>query len=130
METITKNEFYAVEIDCVKNRLYLTGKGFWKDVTIGRNFLEHVKQGIRKLAPGYAVLADLHEFKTPPPEVGALIIEAQKITADTIGKSAQVVGQNVAIEMPMDRYVKTSGIKPKSRSFATREEAEAWLDAA
>lgn len=130
METIAKNDQYAVEIDQLKNRLYLTGKGFWKDVTIARNFTEHLKQGIQKLAPGYSVLADLHEFKTPPPEVGALIIESQKLTASTLGKSAQVVGQNAAIEMPMSRYTQTSGIKPKNRSFATRAEAEAWLDAA
>jgi hypothetical protein len=128
METIAKNAYYAVEIDRTKNRLYLTGKGFWKDVTIAQNFTEHIKQGIRELAAGYSVLADLHEFKTPPPEVGARIIESQTLTADTLGKSAQVVGQNVAIEMPLDRYAKTSGIKPKNRSFATRAEAEAYLD--
>lgn len=128
METITKNEFYSVEIDRAKNRLYLTGKGFWKDVMIARDFGTYTQQGVQKLAPGYSVLADLHEFKTPPPEVGAIIIESQKITANTIGKSAQVVGQNVAIEMPMDRYAKTSGIKPRTRSFATKAEAEAWLD--
>jgi hypothetical protein len=128
METIAKNDYYAVEIDLAKNRIYLTGKGFWKDVTIARNFGKYTQQGIQKLAPGYSVLADLHEFKTPPPEVGAIIIESQKMTSSTLGKSAQVVGENVAIEMPMDRYAKTSGIKPTNRSFATRDEAEAWLD--
>lgn len=128
METIGKNEYYMVEIDRSKNRLYLTGKGFWKDVTIARNFAEYTQQGIEKLSPGYSVLADLHEFKTPPPEVGAIIIESQKLTANTLGKSAQVVGQNMAIEMPIDRYTKTSGIKLKNRSFATRAEAEAYLD--
>ena len=129
METIAKNEHYAVEIDQTINRLFLSGKGFWKDVMIAKNFLAHVKQGVQKLSPGYSVLADLHEFKTPPPEVAEFIIESQRITSETIGKSAQVVGQNAAIEMPMNRYASTSGIKPRNRSFATRAEAEAFLNA-
>ncbi|GAK50542.1 hypothetical protein U14_01773 [Candidatus Moduliflexus flocculans] len=130
METIGANQYYSVEIDQGLNRLYLTGKGFWKDVNIAQNFLAHVKQGVQRLLPGYSVLADLHEFKTPPPEVAEFIIESQRITSETIGKSAQVVGKNAAIEMPMNRYASTSGIKPRNRSFATRAEAEAYLDAA
>ncbi len=130
METIAKTEHYAVEIDVEKNRLYLTGKGFWRNVEIAQSFFDAIKNGIRKLSSGYSVLADLHEFKTPPPEVAQIIIESQKITADTGGKSAQVVGVNRAIEMPMGRYATTSGIKSRNKSFATKEEAETWLDAA
>ncbi len=130
METIGRSQYYTVEIDLGINRLYLTGKGFWRDVKIAQDFLAHVKQGVQRLSPGFSVLADLHEFKTPPPEVAELIIESQKITSNTIGKSAQVVGQNAAIEMPMSRYTNISGIKPKNRSFATRAEAEAYLNAA
>jgi hypothetical protein len=129
METIAKNEYYAVEVDPEKNRLYLRGKGFWGKVEIAQRFIGHVQEGIQQLSKGYSVLADLHDFKTPPFEVGELIIEGQKIAADTSGKNAQVLGENQGIAMPLSRYAKTSGIHRQIKSFATREEAEAWLDA-
>ena len=129
METIAKNDYYAVEVDLTKNRLYLVGKGFWKSVDIAQQFLEYVKQAIEQLSPGYSVLADLHEFKTPPLQVGEIIIESQKLSAATVGKSAQVIGENMGIAMPMGRYAKTSGIQSRTQTFATWAEAEAWLDA-
>ena len=129
METIAKTDAFTVHVDVTKNRLYLMGRGFWKDVTVAQQFLASVKQGIAQLSPGYSVLADLHEFKTPPPQVGEIIIESQKLSAQTVGKSAQVVGDNVGIAMPMSRYAHTSGIQGQNKSFATRAEAETWLDA-
>jgi hypothetical protein len=129
METIAKTDHFSVQINLNKNCLYLMGKGFWKNTEIAQQFLRHVKQGIARLSPGHSVLVDLHEFKTPPPQVGEIIIEVQKIAANTFGKSAQVVGENKGIAMPMERYARSSGIQGQQRSFATTEEAEAWLDA-
>lgn len=131
METVAKTEHYTVAVDRQKNRLYLTGRGFWKNVTLASNYMDEIMRAVQRLSPGFTVLADLREFKTPPLEVGDMIIMSQKRVFEIgIGKSAQVVGKNVAIEMPMYRYAKTSGIQPQNRSFATLEEAEAWLDQA
>ena len=131
METVAKTEYYIVAIDRQKNRLYLTGRGFWKNLTVVSDYTDEIMQAVRRLSPGLTVLADLREFKTPPVEVGDMIITSQKCVFEIgIGKSAQVVGKNMAIEMPMSRYAKTSGIQPQNRSFTTINEAEAWLDKA
>jgi hypothetical protein len=81
MEIIAKTDAFTVHVDLTKNRLYLMGRGFWKDVEVAQQFLASVKQGIAQLSSGYSVLADLHEFKTLPPQVGEIIIESQKLSA-------------------------------------------------
>jgi len=127
MKAIATTEYYSLAVDQAKNRLYLTINGFWKNRAAVSNYLADLKKATQELSTGYTVFTDVTQMKTPPQDVAALHIEAQKVVVSAgLRKTAELVAQNVAISMPLNRYAKTSGMQ--RRTFHEREEAEVWLD--
>jgi hypothetical protein len=127
MTFIAKNEYYTIYVNQEKNRLYLTLIGFWKSRSAVPNYLEDLKKASNELSPGYTVLTDVTQLKTPPQDVVPLHLGAQKLVmADGSKKTAEVVGHDVTANMAFDRFSKESGMC--KGTFDNKQEAEAWLD--
>ena len=127
MQIIAQNECYAIQVDKKKNRLYLTLIGYWKSRAVVPNYLEDMKKASLELSQDYTILTDVTQIKTPPQDVVSLHLEAQKlVTTDGLKKTAELVGQDVIVQMAFDRFSRESGM-PKG-TFVDKQEAEAWLD--
>ncbi len=128
MKEIADNTYYSIYVDKLKNRVYLTVKGFWKNQAVVSNYLEDIKKATNEeTSPGYTILTDVTQMRTPPQDVAELHIEAQKICVESgLRKTAELLEKNVAAQMALERYSKHSGMK--KRSFYDKAKAEAWLD--
>lgn len=127
MKTIVENEHYVILVDTTINRLYLTIKGFWESPSVVPNYKEDIAKAVGELSTGYTILLDATQMKTPPPDVAALRVEAQKVAvAAGLKKMAELVGQDVLAKMTLDRISRVSGMNKST--FDNKKEAEAWLD--
>jgi hypothetical protein len=127
MNEIAKTNFYTMEVDTVKNRLYLKIIGFWSDPSLVPNYLADIKKAAQALTIGFTVLTDLTEMKTAPQEVGELHARAQKILVNFgLKKTAEIVPGSVILKMQVKKFGKISEIQKEQ--FHSAEEAEAWLE--
>lgn len=127
MKDIANNEYYSIQVDKDKNRMYLTLIGYWKSRSVVPNYVADLQKATQELSRGYTILTDVTQMKTPPQEIAALHTEAQKVVmAAGLKKTAELVGQDVIAKMAIDQFSKQSGMQ--KGTFANKEEAEAWLD--
>ena len=127
MKEIARNDYYAIEVDESKNRVYLTITGFWRDQSDVPHFLDDMKEAAQHVSSGFTVLTDVTKMKTPPPAIGEIHVQAQQIFVQAgLDKTAEILPQAAISNIALGRYAKKSGME--KGSFATPEEAEAWLD--
>lgn len=127
MPEIAANDTYIISVDPSKNRLYLKVIGFWQDSSAAPNYIDDLRKACTPLSEGFTVVADLTEMKAPPPEVGLVHQEAQKLLLDTgLKKTAEVHSADAIAQMAVDRYSKTSGME--KMVFDNTGDAETWLD--
>jgi hypothetical protein len=117
----------SVRIDIMKNRIYLTMVGF-HDLAEATRMADLYIEAMQKCEPGFSVLVDVSQYKP-----GAAAIEpvharvAHAAKAAKIGRVARVVGSSPLGGMQIDRIVRTETDR-EAKHFATREEAEAYLN--
>ena len=128
-EQHVKNEYYEINIDRVKNRSYITLRGYWKNLDVVPNIENDLMSVPKKLQKEYTSLIDLREFKTPGPDVmnKFIMIENENAKINVRRKAARVVTQPLE-KMAADRVGKDSGVKESAAFFNSLVEAEAWLD--
>ncbi|MEL6559255.1 MAG: hypothetical protein AAFQ94_13785 [Bacteroidota bacterium] len=95
LTSITKNQYYDIAYNPVSNRMYLRIKGYWKRAEDVADYVKHIRQGGDSLKPGFNLMVDLREMKTPP------------ITINTIHERAQMTLMNLGLE-------RTAEINPES----------------
>jgi hypothetical protein len=124
---IAETDKYSIEINKSATRINLTVKGFWKDVKDVPNYYSDWQRAMEEVTPGFTILMDAKEMKTPTPEVAKLRVRAQKMLMKAgVRKMAELIPAGKTEQMTLNRYAKESGMKTKS--FENRDEAEAWLD--
>lgn len=123
--TIADTDFYGIEVDRAKNRMYLTYKGSWvkpQDVT---SFADDHQRAYKSLEEGFTVLVDVR-----PMEAMLLSDFVEKVQRDAVAagikKAARVYDRESFIKLQADRINVKTGIG--SRAFYDVESAEAWLD--
>lgn len=125
---IVKNEFYEVAIDIQKNRLYLTTKGFWSSAAKVPNFITDIKKALLELKPGFSLLTDSSQQKTPPQEVMPVFVQLTDTLRNAkVGKVGNVFGHEATVKLAADRFGRKYEV-PKN-FFDNRDSAEAFLDA-
>ena len=125
--TIARNDYYTIDIDEKKNRLYLTIVGYWKSRDVVSNYIGDLVNASGKLSPNFTVLTDVTQMKTPHQSVVSLHLEAQKVLLEAgLKKTAELVGADAIVKMSLGRFSNESGM-PKG-TFDNKQEAEAWLD--
>lgn len=126
-ERLTGNDFYEIEVDSEKNRLYLTVKGYWRALTDVSNYLQDLQSAVDRLLRGFTIVTDVTQAKTSSEEAGVLHIKAQEyIVQAGLSRTAEIHPESKITCMALNRYARTSGMD--RAAFASLEEAEAWLD--
>ncbi len=126
MNTIAKNKFYEIAVDQSKNRIYFKIIGFWQSPDVVPNYLNDIKKASKEVTPGYTILSDLKEMKTPPQEVGELHKYAQTVLVTAgLRKTAEIV-ESAVLGMALSNYAKASNMNKKP--FSSLVEAENWLN--
>ena len=124
---IAQTDKYSMEVNKPKNRIYFKLQGFWKSVADVPNYLSDWQRATQEVTPGFTILADVREMKTPLPEVAELHRDAQAmVVAAGLLKTAELIPPGVIEQTALKRYAKESGMV--KGSFEDRTEAEAWLD--
>ncbi len=124
---IAKIDKYSIEVNKPKNRVYLKLQGFWRSVADVPNYFSDWQRATEELTPGFTILTDAREMKTPSQEVARLHQRTQAMLVEAgLGKTAELVPVGTIEHFALKRYAKESGMK--KGSFEDRTEAEAWLD--
>jgi hypothetical protein len=116
---------YAVRVDPVRNRLYVTLSGFFSLEEIKRCGDETIA-ATKKLRPGYDVVTDIRLFKAGPPEVAADIERVQAhFRKSGARQGVRIVAGNALSGMQFRRTGNEAGYQ--SVNVSSLEEAEAVL---
>jgi len=128
MKQIAKNQFYEMAVDPAKNRLYFTMMGAWEGASSDvPAYLVDWDRTIGELTRGFTALGDFTQAKPAPPEVGALHVAAQeKMVKAGLSKAAEVMPRDAVLKMQIDQLAQKSEML--KMAFASKAEAEAWLD--
>lgn len=126
-ERRSANDFYEIDLDTEKNRIYLTIKGYWKSLMEVRGYLRDLRAAVAELSEGFTIVTDLTRAKTSSEETSELHIKAQAYLVQAgLARTAEIHPESTVTRMALNRYAQTSGMtKGVFSSFA---EAEAWLD--
>ena len=128
---ITKNSLYEISVDISKNRLHIKSIGFWRSPEIVSHYIDDMEKALGLLVPDFQCLNDTTELFTTPAAV-------QEKVVYPVVKLLQEAGlSTTAIILPKEDISKMSTTRiatevkrsaSKIEYFATKEEAEAWLD--
>ena len=125
--TIAKREQYQIEVDSDKNRMYYTMRGFWNSPADFPDYSNDCDKGVAAVKPGFTLLVDIRDFKTPSLSVKPMFEERQRILKNAgLKKVAEVFSHDVIAQMSLDSVARRSGMQ--KRNFTDMAEAEAWLD--
>ncbi len=118
---------HKIVYDEEKNRIYIYAQGFW-DLARSEAFLKEYIAVVAQTRPGFTVLSDLRDFSCSNEDVQQQHAEGIKADAEAgVKKVARVVGTRPLSGIQLDRISRVVEDYP-SRNFATKEEAEHYLD--
>ena len=127
MQTIANTPHYTLVFDASKNRLYWTPKGFWDKTVNAGELVNRWKKALQAVSSGFTILTDATQIKTLPPEWVETFRQIQEMAGKSgLAASAEVLPPDVITQMQASRVSRSSGMQ--RQGFATKEEAEKWLD--
>lgn len=127
MKTIASNEFYAIEVDQIKNRIHFTMRGSWTATKRVSGWLDDLGEAIKLCKPGFTELIDWRQSTAIL--LTDKIAEAQKMAMKAgLRRAARLYERDTFLKLQMDRLTEETGFPVKS--FFDLKEAEAWLDEA
>jgi hypothetical protein len=127
---ITKSEYFEMYVDPEINRVYWVMKGKWNKMTDVPDFVQHHREGLRYLKPGFTALTDIRTFEIPAPQVLEVIIEMAKMMEDAgMGRQAQIINKkDLEIVRASRSAMKEADMDLKMMQFGSSEEAIEWLN--
>ncbi len=127
-QEIAKNDYYEFYVDKGRNRFYSKLKGFWQKASEVPDYLDDLKKTLEPLSPGFTILNDTRDYKTPTSEVMELHGKLFQMLIDAkMGKLALVVDQLV-VGFAGRRAAREAGAEEMTKQFDDIKEAEDWLD--
>lgn len=126
-KTVAQREKYSISVDSSSNRIYYTMTGFWRNPQEFSDYLNDWNKAISQVKPGFTILTDVRNFKTPPASFKSMFDNMQKMLNEAgLRKTAELFGKDTVVELSLDSIAKSSGMK--KRNFTDQAKAEAWLD--
>jgi hypothetical protein len=124
---IAKNENYEIYVDTDKNRSYIKIVGRWMSRDKVRDFFADWKKAASYMKPNFTIFADIRLMKSVSKEVEKL---HQEIQIYLVEQGLLVTAQLASIDDLADYQVHRSTQRSNFTifKFATKEEAEAYLD--
>ncbi|MHA2271196.1 MAG: hypothetical protein ACXACI_04990 [Candidatus Hodarchaeales archaeon] len=121
------NEYYSLQTNEAKNRIYFTLAGLTPSVDAIPNFEADWRDAVGDVKPGFTILGDLREMMPHPPDVEGLNVKVQKwLLENGCRKVAQVAPIEVVAHV--NAFSEKSGLKSILRGFHYPRTAEIWLD--
>lgn len=124
-----QKDYYWMAVDIEKNRLNLYFVGHWGTPEDVPQYTEHVAKAVGMLKPGYTIYAEIMDEKPPSLKVTSIHKKGQQIMKDAgVTKTAVYLPKGKMLQkMSLMVVGRLSGMEVKT--FATKEEALAWLEA-
>jgi hypothetical protein len=117
---------YEFKINQVKNRLYITMKGFFQPDEMKRCADETIA-AVKQLKPGYDVITDISHFSPVGSEALQEITRVQEYFRKSgVRHGVRVIGKRVLTKSQFQRLGKEAEYTPTE--FVTLAEAESFLD--
>lgn len=124
---IAQEEYYKIEINKTKNRLYFTALKNWIGIKNFPYFEAHWKEGVSHLKTNFTVLADLRLMPIISKELEKLFSEIQAYTIQNgVLYVAEIAALNDISNLQLEQISNRSEL-PFSK-FTTFEGAEKFLD--
>ncbi|WP_299989902.1 hypothetical protein [uncultured Pontibacter sp.] len=124
---VARNRCYEIAYDGIRNRIYYSILGFWKNTDSIPDFLSDWDKALQLVSEGFTLLIDMRTMITHPQQLNSLHEESRrKMKAIGVSKIANV--------MPVDKIanLQVSDLATRSHlplhTFETCEAAEQWLN--
>ena len=122
------NEFYSVELDKEKNRIYFSMTGDVPSVNVVSNFESDWKSTVSESKQGFTILGDLSKSGKLSPEFEALNTKVQGwLMGQGCRKVAQLIG-DLNVMSQVNAFADKSGMRNVLRAFNFEKSAEIWLN--
>ncbi|GGG10329.1 hypothetical protein [Pontibacter amylolyticus] len=124
---VVRNTCYEIGYDGIRNRLYFSILGFWKNTDIVPDFLKDWDRALQLVSPGFTLLIDMRTMITHPQQLTDLHEESQrKMRAAGLSRIANVMPLDKIASLQVADSIKK--IELPSQHFETCEAAQQWLD--
>ncbi|MBN2441499.1 MAG: hypothetical protein JXJ04_09130 [Spirochaetales bacterium] len=122
------NDYYELDVNVKKNRIYWKVKGFWPSADVVPNMGTDWQSCLEKVKKGFTIIADLREMKPPPEAVKKLHEDAQKSIIDTGVSKVATVMESTVTKWSVESITNKSGMNVLLQNFNNVLDAENWLD--
>jgi hypothetical protein len=121
------NDYYKLEADTERNRIYFKLIGQAPSVSAIPSFEQDWKDVVAEVKQGFTILADLLESQQLVPDVEALNTKVQGwLMENGCRKVAQLAP--LAVMAQVNEFAEKSGLRDILRGFNFMRSAEMWLD--
>ncbi len=127
MRTIAFNQFYEIDYDDKKNRIYYKVKGYWANVSKVPDYMKHIEEVLTFVKPNFTMLVDTTLTEPHPPEVEEIRKKAQKLAIEAgLLKAAEISSDNFVSAIQFVDM--TQNTKFPINKFSKLKDAEDYLD--
>jgi hypothetical protein len=125
---MVSNQYYDLSFDMLKNQINWKVKGYWSSAKNVPNMEKDWDDVISKaIKPGFNILADLSDMKTPPEDVNNLHTKVQqKIIKNGVHKIATITSSSL-LKVVVSNIGTKSGVNQLSASFPDMKSGQEWL---
>ncbi len=122
-----KTDYYALDYDAGKNRIYFHCFGRWSSRSVAPDFLKDWQKVMAQCKPGWSILGDLRKVEELSDDAQQWHVEVQQAILDRgVRKVAQVAPFEVA--GTVRKFSQESGLQKVLWAFMDIASAELWLD--
>ena len=127
LKHIARNKCYEISYSEVKNRLYFTVLGFWKNKESVPELLHDWEKALRLVTPGFTVLIDMRTMITHPQELNGLHEKFMQMVRDAgVSRVVNVTPNDKIASLQVGEIALRSNLE--IQTFDTFEAADKWLD--
>ncbi|MBX0333708.1 hypothetical protein K3G39_10715 [Pontibacter sp. HSC-14F20] len=124
---VVRNSCYEIGYDGIRNRVYFSILGFWKNADSVPDFLNDWDKALQLVRSGFTLLVDMRTMITHPHQLNRLHEESQRrMKAAGLSRIANVMPVDKIASLQVADIVKQ--IEVPSQHFETCEAAQQWLN--
>ena len=129
LQIVAHRENYDIEVDQDKNRMYFYPKGTWNTISDVPDYINDLKEGVKKLRPGFGIISDGTHFAAPTQEISGLILEGTTLMREMGQKKAAIIVTTSILKLILEKYRdEMEQEKMETKYFDNITDAEKWLD--
>ncbi|TXK33733.1 hypothetical protein FVR03_18920 [Pontibacter qinzhouensis] len=124
---IAENACYDLSYDSLKNRVYLTIRGFWKSQEAVPHYISDLQKALKLALPGFTILTDMQQMVTHPQAMNMVHVEAHQLVLEMqVASIAHIIPSDKIAKLQVSSIASQTGIPV--HNFNSQQEAEIWLD--